>query len=235
MEIRQTTPPDAYETLQRDPTAVYLDVRTPEEFAAGHPAGAINVPVIFFRAGGSSPNPDFVDGRAAPRAADDAAARRMPGRRALAARRRAAGRRRATPTSRNVRGGFGGARDETGRIVIPGWRDAGLPVETGPGGTTLGPARMAIRITKVYTRHGDKGDTHLVGGRRVAEGRPAHRELRHDRRAELGARHRPRLQRRRARRARRRSGSIRSCARSRTSSSTSAASSRRRRTPRGRA
>jgi cob(I)alamin adenosyltransferase len=26
---------------------------------------------------------------------------------------------------------------------------------------------MAIRITKVYTRHGDKGDTHLVGGRRV--------------------------------------------------------------------
>ena len=28
---------------------------------------------------------------------------------------------------------------------------------------------MAIRITKVYTRHGDKGQTHLVGGRRVAK------------------------------------------------------------------
>ncbi|MBP1690140.1 MAG: hypothetical protein H6Q34_713, partial [Deltaproteobacteria bacterium] len=27
MEIRQTTPPDAYETMQRDPTTVYLDVR----------------------------------------------------------------------------------------------------------------------------------------------------------------------------------------------------------------
>ncbi len=26
---------------------------------------------------------------------------------------------------------------------------------------------MAIRITKVYTRHGDKGETHLVGGQRV--------------------------------------------------------------------
>jgi cob(I)alamin adenosyltransferase len=26
---------------------------------------------------------------------------------------------------------------------------------------------MAIRITKVYTRHGDKGETHLVGGKRV--------------------------------------------------------------------
>ena len=33
----------------------------------------------------------------------------------------------------NVRGGFGGARDETGRVVIPGWRDAGLPVATGTG------------------------------------------------------------------------------------------------------
>jgi cob(I)alamin adenosyltransferase len=31
---------------------------------------------------------------------------------------------------------------------------------------------MAIRITKVYTRHGDKGDTHLVGGRRVPKDDP---------------------------------------------------------------
>jgi cob(I)alamin adenosyltransferase len=31
---------------------------------------------------------------------------------------------------------------------------------------------VAIRITKVYTRHGDKGQTHLVGGRRVAKDDP---------------------------------------------------------------
>ena len=31
---------------------------------------------------------------------------------------------------------------------------------------------MAIRITKVYTRHGDKGQTHLVGGRRVGKDDP---------------------------------------------------------------
>ncbi len=31
---------------------------------------------------------------------------------------------------------------------------------------------MAIRITKVYTRHGDKGETHLVGGRRVPKDDP---------------------------------------------------------------
>jgi hypothetical protein len=30
----------------------------------------------------------------------------------------------------NVRGGFGGARDATGAILVPGWRDAGLPVST---------------------------------------------------------------------------------------------------------
>jgi rhodanese-related sulfurtransferase len=31
----------------------------------------------------------------------------------------------------NVRGGFGGLRDPSGRVVVPGWRDAGLPVATG--------------------------------------------------------------------------------------------------------
>jgi rhodanese-related sulfurtransferase len=132
MEIRQTTPSDAYETLQRDPTAVYLDVRTPEEFAAGHPAGAINVPVLFFRGGSSTPNPDFVTHvqRLVPPATPllvgcQAGGRSQRGADLLLA----AG---YTDVS-NVRGGFGGARDETGRTVIPGWREAGLPVETGGG------------------------------------------------------------------------------------------------------
>jgi len=132
MEIRQTTPPDAYETLQRDPTAVYLDVRTPEEFAAGHPEGAVNVPVIFFRGGGSSPNPEFVTAvqrLIAPSTpvlvGCQAGGRSQRGAELLVA----AGYTDVT----NVRGGFGGARDETGRLVIPGWRDAGLPVATGAG------------------------------------------------------------------------------------------------------
>ena len=34
---------------------------------------------------------------------------------------------------------------------------------------------MAIRITRVYTRTGDHGDTALVGGRRVPRTRPASR------------------------------------------------------------
>jgi rhodanese-related sulfurtransferase len=133
MEIRQTTPPDAYETLQRDPTAVYLDVRTPEEFAAGHPAGAINVPVAFFRAGGTSPNPDFVGAvqRLVPPATPLLVGCQTGGRSQRGAELLVAA---GYADVGNVRGGFGGTRDDTGRVVTPGWRDAGLPVQTGPGG-----------------------------------------------------------------------------------------------------
>src|SRR5204862_3101547 len=62
MEIRETTPPEAYETLEADPAAVYLDVRTEVEFEAGHPAGARNVPVVFLDPATRqpTPNPDFV-------------------------------------------------------------------------------------------------------------------------------------------------------------------------------
>jgi len=38
----------------------YIDVRTPEEFAAGHPVGAVNIPVAFAGPAGMVPNPDFV-------------------------------------------------------------------------------------------------------------------------------------------------------------------------------
>lgn len=41
--------------------AKFLDVRTPEEFAEGSAAGAINIPLVFInKAGQSTPNPDFV-------------------------------------------------------------------------------------------------------------------------------------------------------------------------------
>src|SRR5690242_4170302 len=37
----------------------YLDVRTVEEFEAGHPAGAFNAPVMTRGPAGVQPNPDF--------------------------------------------------------------------------------------------------------------------------------------------------------------------------------
>ncbi len=132
MEIPQTTPSEAYDLLQQEPDTVYLDVRTAPEFEAGHPAGARHVPVLFFVAGGQPrPNPDFVATVEAlvPRPMKLVVGCQAGGRSQHACELlRDAGYTDVT----NVRGGFGGARDQTGRVIIPGWRDAGLPVETGP-------------------------------------------------------------------------------------------------------
>jgi len=146
MEIRQITPPQAHELLQKHPDAVYLDVRTQAEFEAGHPAGARNVPIVFFDAAGRPPrpNPDFVA----------VVERHLPRTTKLVVGCQAGGRsQRACEVLAdagytdvvNVQGGFGGARDQSGRVVVPGWRDAGLPVETGsPPGAALGATRDPV-------------------------------------------------------------------------------------------
>ncbi len=125
------TPNEAHETLARDPAAVYLDVRTEEEFESGHPAGARNVPVVFFdpAARQPRPNPEFV---ATVRGHLPASTKLLVGCQSGGRSQHAcelladAG----YTDLANVHGGFGGARDRIGRAV-PGWRDAGLPVETG--------------------------------------------------------------------------------------------------------
>ena len=131
MDTRQVTPREAYELLEQDPAAIYLDVRTEAEFEAGHPAGARNVPVVFFdpTARQPVPNPDFVatvGGHLAPTTrlvvGCQSGGRSQHACELLA---------RAGYTDvANVHGGFGGARDQAGRIV-PGWAAAGLPVEQG--------------------------------------------------------------------------------------------------------
>jgi rhodanese-related sulfurtransferase len=133
-----TTPPEAQEVLASDPAAVYLDVRTEAEFEAGHPAGARNVPVMQFDPATRQPraNPDFVA----------VVQRHFPpttkllvgcqsGVRSLRACQLLGEAGYIDVT--NIEGGFGGARDQNGRVVVAGWRDAGLPIETGqtPGGS----------------------------------------------------------------------------------------------------
>src|ERR1039457_7286341 len=62
MTIKQQVPPEAYTTLQENPDALYLDVRTEGEFAAGHAAGAINIPVMVAKGPGQMQmNLDFVE------------------------------------------------------------------------------------------------------------------------------------------------------------------------------
>src|SRR5262249_8111582 len=99
-------------------------------FAAGHPEGALNVPVLFFRAGGSSPNPDFVS----------AVQRLVPPNTPLLVGCQAGGRSQRGAELlvaagythvRNLRGGFGGARRQRRRAsgrhrrereALAGWR-----------------------------------------------------------------------------------------------------------------
>lgn len=132
MDIPQTTPPEAYALLQERPDAVYLDVRTAPEFEAGHAPGARHVPVMFLVPGAAPrPNPDFVAAVAAlvprPTTLLVGCQSGVRSQRACELLRDAG-----FTAVTNVRGGFGGARDQTGRVIIPGWREAGLPVETGP-------------------------------------------------------------------------------------------------------
>jgi len=128
MSIKQVEPPQAYEILQKNPNAIYVDVRTEEEFAQGHPAGAINLPVVFLKPGAApQPNNSFLD----------VAQKVLSQDKKLVVGCMAGGRsQRACEILEqagyndlsNVRGGFGGARDASGAIVVVGWRDAGLPV-----------------------------------------------------------------------------------------------------------
>jgi rhodanese-related sulfurtransferase len=129
MAIRQVTAVDAARELQAVPGAVYLDVRTPEEFDAGHPAGARNVPVLVFDAATrrARPNPEFL---AIVQRHFPSASTLLVGCQSGMRSQRAcelladAG----YTELANVRGGFGGSED------APGWKESGLPVESGASG-----------------------------------------------------------------------------------------------------
>ena len=60
-QMKLVTPPEAQAALEADERTVYLDVRTVQEFAAGHAAGAINLRVMTRDPSGMMmPNRDFI-------------------------------------------------------------------------------------------------------------------------------------------------------------------------------
>lgn len=143
MDVPQTTPPEAHATLVQHPGAVYLDVRTEEEFEAGHPAPAHNLPVFLFDPATRRPslNPDFLSlvERTFPKdtkllvGCQSGARSQQASMMLLQA---------GYTDVTNVQGSFGGTFDAAGRLVVPGWRDAGLPVETGqPAGRSYAALR----------------------------------------------------------------------------------------------
>ena len=108
----------------------YVDVRTPQEFEAGHPPAAVNVPLVDAGPGGMVPNPDFLAAMTAtfPMGAPIVVGCKAGGRSLRAAQTlRGAG----FTNILDQRAGWDGARDAFGQITEPGWSRAGLPVEEG--------------------------------------------------------------------------------------------------------
>ena len=135
MAVKEITPQQAHELLTKETDAIYIDVRTVREFEAGHPEGAVNIPVAFpDPARGMVMNADFVgvvEGhfpkdkkiivgcQAGPRSNAAAGLLQQAGYQDVS----------------NMVGGFGGMRDPLGKVIAPGWSSLGLPVrqESGEG------------------------------------------------------------------------------------------------------
>jgi len=133
MPIKQLKPRDAYDTITQNPAAIYLDVRTEGEFAQSHPAGALNVPVVFIKGPGQmEPNSDFaaIVEKVIPKNTKLVVGC-LAGGRSQRACEILEGEGYADLT--NVVGGFGGQRDASGAIIGKGWRDEGLPVSSEVG------------------------------------------------------------------------------------------------------
>ena len=127
MAVKRIAPEEARDLMDKE-GYVYLDVRTVEEFAAGHPTGAYNVPLLHMGPGGMTPNPEFVAvvEKAFPREARLVVGCKAGGRSAKAA---AALEQAGYTNVVDQRNGFEGTPLPTGGIE-PGWRPRGLPTST---------------------------------------------------------------------------------------------------------
>ncbi len=130
--IKTILPPQAKALLDSGQGYVYVDVRTPGEFQAGHVPGATNVPVALLdpRDGRMKPDEAFLPSMLA-RFPKDAwlVLGCKSGGRSLAAAQilEQAGYGNLT----NMDGGFGGTIDAFGQVLEDGWSTLGYPVEYG--------------------------------------------------------------------------------------------------------
>jgi rhodanese-related sulfurtransferase len=132
--IQELPPKACHDLREADPSILLIDVRSPDEFAGGHPQGAFNVPVAFMGGGGMRPNPDFQ--RVVEVVAPDKTKRLVlscaSGGRSMHACQllEQAGWRELI----NLRGGWSGERGgPTGGMTQPGWSASGLPSSRDPG------------------------------------------------------------------------------------------------------
>ena len=128
--MKEINPNEALAQIQENPETIYLDVRSVPEFQQGHPIRAINIPLLHFLPGmGMMPNEDFqkvvqanipkttrliVGCKTGARSANACEILTRIGYTDVA----------------NVRGGFVGVMDRTGRVLEPGWSLLNYPVCT---------------------------------------------------------------------------------------------------------
>lgn len=130
MTMREVTPQEAKRLLDTGEGYIYVDVRTPEEFQAGRPAGSVNVPIMLSNpaTGEMKLNDSFLDAVAEHVAKDrNVVLGCRTGQRSGLAQRmmQEAGYSRTV----NMIGGFAGITDETGRVVQDGWSTLSYPIE----------------------------------------------------------------------------------------------------------
>jgi rhodanese-related sulfurtransferase len=130
-DVRKLSATEASELVATGWTIV--DVRTEDEFAAGHAVGAYNVPFLLSVSGQMLPNPEFFEvfERAFEKDERLVLSCAAGGRSAKAATALAA---RGYSSLADLRGGFNGARDAFGQVTERGWLAAGLPVEQASDG-----------------------------------------------------------------------------------------------------
>jgi rhodanese-related sulfurtransferase len=130
VSVKQVQPPQVSDVLQKDKNAVYIDVRTQQEFQNGHVPGAVNIPVMFpdSASGKMTPNPNFLQlvESAYPKDKTIICGCQMGGRSQFAADMLVQA---GYKDVSNMQGGFGGAKDPMGRLISPGWLQSNLPVE----------------------------------------------------------------------------------------------------------
>ncbi|MGC4091656.1 MAG: rhodanese-like domain-containing protein [Polyangiaceae bacterium] len=127
MTIKSATPEQAHELLSQG--AVYVDVRSEQEFEQGHPPGALNVPIAHFGPAGMTPNPEFLSVMQMAFSKD---AQLVIGCKAGGRSRKAAEQLEQAGYSdlTDMTAGWDGSRDAFGR-PLPGWSKRALPVEQG--------------------------------------------------------------------------------------------------------
>jgi rhodanese-related sulfurtransferase len=118
-DVRRISPAEAHAKM-KDEGFTYVDVRTPEEFYEGRPAGAVNVPL----------DDGFVAAmeKAFPKDARIIVGCKAGGRSLRAARALVEA---GFTNVLDQRAGFDGARGPFGELTEAGWSRAGLPQEAG--------------------------------------------------------------------------------------------------------